>query len=102
MKYLISLCLVSCFLSACAGNPPAWWNPNNRYGTAENQPARKTTAKKQAVVREETMDVFTEVSYEEEILAPLPEEEEPAASTEAPAPSPAQNPGKLPAPSVLE
>lgn len=99
MRYVISLCLLSCLLSACAGNPPAWWNPNNRYGTAENQPVpQKKAAKKQVVVREDTIDTFTEVSYEEEILEPLPEEEEPAAAQV----TPAQDSGELPSPSVLE
>jgi len=102
MKYIIPFCLLVCFLSACAGNPPAWWNPNNRYGVAENQPAQKTKAatKKQVVVREETIDTFTDVSYEEEILAPLPEEEEPAVSAENSVPE--KDSGSLPSPSVLE
>ena len=30
MKKIICV-FVSAFLCACAGNPPAWWNPSGRY-----------------------------------------------------------------------
>ena len=90
MKRTIFLGLFTCFLTACAGNPPAWWNPNNRYG--ESQP--KVTVKKAPVVQEQTIDTFADTSYEEEIIAPLPEEEEVSAQ--------AAEEKSLPTPSVLE
>ncbi len=93
MKRVIYLLFSLCFLAACAGNPPAWWNPNNRYGTQE-QAAHSSTgrAAQPATMREETFEV-DDTSYEEETIAPLPEEEEIAAQ-------PAED--NLPAPSVLE
>ena len=77
---LIFLALVS--LCACAGNPPAWWNPSGAYGVqTETTLPQKTTprATVSAVmtpVEEEPMEQSFEVAddaYEEMRLAPLPE-----------------------------
>lgn len=87
-------------LAACAGAPPSWWNPNNRYGSTQtdisknvevtSKPARKTI-----IIKEEAMDPLPDVSYEEETLTPLPD----AAPEQIPA---AADENTLPAPSVLD
>lgn len=84
MKQILCVCLMALFAVACSGNPPAWWNPNNHYGTA-NQP-KKTVVKKDSsqrtpVIREEKIELFEDISYEE-VIAPLPEEEEISAQVE--------------------
>lgn len=99
MKYIGLVCLSVFLFAACAGNPPAWWNPNDRYGTAENQP-QKPIVKKKTVIQEETIDAVTDTFYEEETIPVLAEEEEPAAGVEEPAGTDGQN--GLPKPSVLE
>ncbi len=113
MKHVVYVLFVISFLSSCAGNPPAWWNPNNRYGTAQGASAPAKPVKK-TIVHEDTIDV-ADTSYEEEILTPLPQDPEPPSVQEVTAPkatapsakltpevrhSPAD--GTLPVPSVLE
>lgn len=78
MKKIICV-FVSVFLCACAGNPPAWWNPSGRYmqNTQPNTTAAPTsipatiTPQKQSLATpaEET---FTpeESSFEEMALTP--------------------------------
>lgn len=97
------LCVsVAIFLVACAGNPPAWWNPGNRYGQAETTQSTQTSsapARKVIVPQEESIEPLPDSSYEEEAIAPLPEEED------TPAIIPLEEPAldtTLPAPSVLE
>ena len=98
--FLFALCVL--FLGACAGNPPAWWNPGNRYGTAEvTTPAPQPAApvRKAVPPTEEEMEPLPDNSYEEEVIAPLPEEED------MPAEVPVQEPAldeALPTPSVLD
>ena len=42
MKKILCVSMLAGLLAACAGNPPAWWNPGNRYGQAqESAPADK-------------------------------------------------------------
>ena len=81
---------------ACAGNPPAWWNPKGRYGQLEEKasvPANQAAASEQMVVKEETLDPLPDSSYQEEALpAPVLQD----TCTQDPASCP------LPAPSVLE
>lgn len=101
-------------LVACAGNPPEWWNPSGRYSqTASQQTAAATSAAKPAatrtkpVVKEEALDPLPDNSYEEETLAPLPEEEDTPAVDAITEPALDGNNalngnGGLPAPSVLE
>lgn len=102
MKQLMGIFLLSLYLVACAGNPPAWWNPGNRYGqtpaSAEASADQGKAPRQPAAPQEENMDPLPDNSYEEEVIAPLPEEED------TPAEQPADEPGvnTLPVPSVLE
>ncbi len=128
MRLLIALGL-AVFLSACAGAPPAWWNPSGAYGnatvSAPRQPAVRPSLPQQVSAEEEEPVPLeqsiepAEDSYEELNLNPLSGEETPVA---APAASPAQAPaaaqkeapvapaepedlpadGSLPFPTVLE
>lgn len=87
-------------LAACAGNPPQWWNPANRYSQTQNAPASSgTVVKKTAVIAQEETIELPDNSYEEEVIAPLPEEEDvPVVQPQA---EPAFDNG-LPMPTVLE
>ena len=94
MKRLTVLLFLSVFLAACAGNPPAWWNPANRYGqTATVTQTQPKTPVQKIVIQEETMDPLPDDSYVEETIVPLPQEPEPETTEEEPG---------LPTPSVLE
>lgn len=118
MKKIVFCFLVSFFMTACAGNPPAWWNPSNAYN-GEPQ-VRKTAPKTVKVVpqseeqtlppAEENLTPLPDESYEEMILTPLQDEE-----TEDPANKTPEEPqntmditpsgsagSALPPPSVLE
>ena len=66
--------LLSVFLFACAGNPPAWWNPSGRYSqdAAEVAPATSSTspaslAPQQPIASTPTEETFTpeEAVFEE-------------------------------------
>ena len=105
MKRFLFIAAVCVLFAACAGNPPAWWNPGNRYGQSEENasttPTAATPVKKRVepVVKEVSLDPLPDNSYEEETIAPLPEEED------MPVVTPAQEPAldePLPAPSILE
>jgi hypothetical protein len=100
MKHLLGIFLLSLYLVACAGNPPAWWNPGNRYGQtpASAQVTDQAAVQKPTVPQEENIDPLPDNSYEEEVIAPLPEEED------TPTVQPTDEPGvnTLPMPSVLE
>ncbi len=101
MKKILCVSMLAGLLAACAGNPPAWWNPGNRYGQAqESAPADKPAAPvRKAVPLTEETEPLPDNSYEEEVIAPLPEEED------MPTTTPAQEPAldtALPTPSVLE
>ena len=92
------------FLVACAGNPPEWWNPSGRYNQAASQSTptvKQSVPRTQPVVKEETIDPLPDNSYEEEVLTPLPEEEDTPAAKVVTEPALDGNKG-LPAPSVLE
>ena len=102
MKKLLSILAVGVLFAACAGNPPAWWNPGNRYGKAEqtdNATSAKPAKRMDPVVKEIAIDPLPDNSYEEEVIAPLPEEEDMPADT--PVTEPALD-DVLPAPSILE
>lgn len=128
MRVLITLGF-AVFLSACAGAPPAWWNPSGAYGDAElsaPQPAAVRTSLSQQVSAEEEEPLPLEQSiepaqdsYEELNLNPLSGEETPVAAPadlaeQTPAPAQEENPtapaetehlpadGSLPFPTVLE
>lgn len=99
MKHFFPIVALCACLAACAGNPPEWWNPGNRYGQTQQAGtvSQKTTP---VVAQEEVMDPLPDNSYEEEVLAPLPEEEEVSVSAQGQI-EPALDNG-LPVPSVLE
>ncbi len=103
MKKFFSFCLLALFAAACAGNPPAWWNPNNRYGAADAASAQPTTKQKAVVVTEEDIDPLPDTTYEELTLTPMPDEEGENASGAAASQNEALTPdGNLPVPSVLD
>ena len=96
MKHLFT-CSALLLLAACAGNPPAWWNPQNRYGSVDGTPAalQPVRVKKTSAAMEQSIEPLADTSYEEETIS-LPEESEPAASEVI------VEEGELPSPSVLE
>ena len=96
--------LCSAVLAACAGNPPQWWNPGNRYGATEQTTAAQTAAQRtEPTPKEEKLELRDE-SYEEIVLTPMPDED----GENATGVSASQNKellpagDTLPAPSVLE
>lgn len=118
MKTIVFCFLVSFFMAACAGNPPAWWNPSNSYnGPSQVRGSAPKTVKvapnngeQEITPAEENLTPLPDESYEEMILTPLQDEE-----TEDPAnktPQDTQNTmditpsasmgSMLPPPSVLE
>ncbi len=116
MKNLFFLLIVTLLLSACAGNPPAWWNPGNTYSSTGRQTVseEKQRVHTQPVSEippmptEEKINVQDE-TYEEMILTPLQDEEvendsgDTTAQTEdATINEPHAGDSILPAPSVLE
>ena len=98
MKKFFSFILLASFVSACAGNPPAWWNPNNRYGTADGAQPRQTTNVKAVALQEETLEL-PDSSYEEITLTPMPDEENENKTGASSAQNEEEN---LPLPSVLD
>ena len=104
-------------LSACAGNPPEWWNPSGTYGTQSVNKSNTALAPVRTVTRqaeveipaEETIETTVE-EYEEMSLNPLEQTETSSAeeSSEqadpmyAPAEEHTAREGALPPPSVLE
>lgn len=94
-------------MSACAGNPPAWWNPDNRYGGTGDRPAAAAskqagTARKTAVVTEQTIEALPDDSYEEITLTPMPDEDEETQAGVAQPAEPVSTDDSLPLPSVLD
>ncbi|MBR2865779.1 MAG: hypothetical protein IKC13_05870 [Elusimicrobiaceae bacterium] len=70
------------FLTACAGTPPAWWNPSGAYGgdqavsrPQKAAPARVAVPESQPVEEEPIEQHFEPAfeEYEEMRLTPLPE-----------------------------
>ena len=106
MKKFILFSLGVLFLTACAGNPPSWWNPNNRYGATSANSAKASaaaaTSRRTVVVEEEEMDPLPDASYEEETLSPLPELEEIPAGELSGAELVQTDENLLPVPSVLD
>ena len=97
MKQLLAVCVSVLFLGACAGQVPAWWNPSNRYVQPDTPPAvqQPAPAVQKPVIADEPLENLPDESYQEQTIAPLPEEED------MPVNVPAEEPA-LPAPSVLE
>ncbi|MBR2081582.1 MAG: membrane lipoprotein lipid attachment site-containing protein [Elusimicrobiaceae bacterium] len=110
MKKTVSLILLTVALTACAGNPPAWWNPNNRYGTVEeNGTVRNTGSKvpaaktRSVVIKEETIEPLPDSSYEEVTLTPMPDEDDENTTGVSASQNEELTPDNvLPVPSVLE
>ncbi len=102
MRHLF-VCGTLLMLVACAGNPPAWWNPQNRYGTVEDstqppvvQPLR---VRKTPPITEQPTEPLADTSYEEKnLVVPVPEETESAFSENVVE----INDQSLPLPSVLD
>ena len=106
MKKSVGLFLIGLWMTACAGNPPAWWNPDNRYGTLDHpavKSSQKTgTVRRQPAVTEQTMDALPDDSYEEITLTPMPDEDEETQTGVAEPEEPVPADGSLPVPSVLD
>ncbi len=103
MKKILSLLLLTCFAAACAGSPPTWWNPNNRYGSADGQAAQQAPQQKAAVVKEEDIEPLPDATYEEITLTPMADEEGENISGAAAGQNNALTPDEnLPVPSVLD
>ena len=69
MRKCILLIISVLFLGACAGNPPAWWNPGNIYSPPkEDKPSQKPLPPEQAILLQDE-------TYEEMVLTPLQDEE---------------------------
>ena len=101
MKKIFPFFVLTSFLCACAGNPPAWWNPNNRYGSVDDTATSavvQQAPQKPAEPTEEEMDSLPDTTYEEVTLTPMPDEENENTTGAASA----QNEENLPQPSVLE
>ena len=107
MKKVFSFLFLCVFAAACAGNPPAWWNPGNRYGTADGSvtisPTPRSTTRTPVPVKEEEIDVVDQ-SYEEITLTPMPDEDEENDTGVAASQNEELTPhdDSLPLPSVLE
>jgi hypothetical protein len=76
-KSIIFICL---FLSACAGNPPEWWNPGNHYVPQTTGP-EKTLTNTLPPKTEETFSFETDIDYEEMAISPEEANEQAAAQS---------------------
>ena len=115
-KTVFSLAVFSLLAAACAGNPPAWWNPGNAYssGSRSVRPVQQAASsgniavsapaqEEMVIPQEEAISTpLPDESYEEMILTPLQDEETENASGESSAQSAPSETGQLPPPSVLE
>lgn len=111
MKKLLLLAPAAFLLCACAGMPPAWWNPGNTYSSTSRQTVSDEKPRERVIApsaieqipAEEKISVQDE-SFEEMILTPLQDEETENDTGEASAQSVPQQSGgtELPPPSVLE
>ncbi len=104
MKNIFTLWVCSAWLAACVGNPPAWWNPGNRYGTTEETSSVQVPVKRtQPQPKEEKLELLDE-SYEEIVLTPIQDEDGEnitgASSNQSNESLPSGD--SLPTPSVLE
>jgi len=125
----ISFILFSVLLTACAGNPPDWWNPSGTYGKAKQTDTQaqqvntvpsgsSKVAAEDETPAEQTIDAVWDDNYEEMNLDPIDEKAEAeraatqatqqsVANTSGQVQVPVQsaattNTGSLPPPSVLE
>ena len=82
-KYIaFTFCLI--ILTACAGNPPTWWNPSGRYSTPS-----QTSSTPPAIVatpiptpEKETLLPAVDSDYEEMALSPVIVEEDVPSATD--------------------
>lgn len=106
MKNILAVFLGSVLFVACAGNPPQWWNPGNRYGASEQTPAVQTAAQRTMPAPKEEKLELRDESYEEITLTPMPDEDGENATGASASQNtellPAGDTTTLPAPSVLE
>ena len=103
-----------CILGACAGNPPAWWNPSGTYSpsqpaqqaapaAAPSLPMAVAAEEEEPYPAEQTIEPVMQ-SYEELDLSPFAQtvevsasaEAEPAAAAAPSAPSTAEPSAQLP------
>lgn len=109
MRKILFLTPVAFFLCACAGMPPAWWNPGNTYSSTSRQTVSDEKPRERVITpsaieqmpAEEKIAVQDE-SFEEMILTPLQDEETENDTGESSAQSVPQEGSALPPPSVLE
>lgn len=110
MKKLLLLAPAAFLVCACAGMPPAWWNPGNTYSSTSRQTVSDEKPRERVIApsaieqlpAEEKISVQDE-SFEEMILTPLQDEETENETGESSAQSVPQSSGPgLPPPSVLE
>ena len=91
MKKTVLFILVSVFVTACAGNPPAWWNPRNMQpGQTTASPDRTTKTVRPATSAEVPVNMDAEElisvpdeGYEEMQLTPIQDEEQENVSGES-------------------
>ena len=91
------------WLIACAGMPPAWWNP--RAATTAKTPVSAVSQKNPAADHPVELNIsLQDETYEEMTLTPLQDEEEENASGDASAQSVGADETEdvLPAPSILQ
>ncbi|MBO4675146.1 MAG: hypothetical protein J5601_03555 [Elusimicrobiaceae bacterium] len=85
-KYIIYTFFLS-MLTACAGNPPTWWNPSGRYSTttpsSSSAPSIQTEIPDNSVStpQQETL-LPLDTDYEEMALSPIAAEEDTSTPTD--------------------
>jgi len=97
-------------LAACAGNPPAWWNPRNTQpGQTTTKPRTAATTGRSGTTLQEPVNMEAEEliavpdeGYEEMALTPLQDEEQENESGESSAQVMQEPTEDLLVPSVLE
>ena len=102
--------MMSAFLAACAGNPPAWWNPRSTQpgqtsakSKVSVQPQRTRVAADELVNMDAEEDIaVADETYEEMALTPLQDEEQENATGETSAQIMEENNAELLTPSVLD
>ena len=109
MRKILFLTPVSLLLCACAGMPPAWWNPGNTYSSTSRQTVSDEKPRERVITPSAIEQMPTEEniaaqdeSFEEMILTPLQDEETENDTGESSAQSVPQGGNMLPPPSVLE
>lgn len=106
MKKCFIILLGGLWLAACAGNPPAWWNPAGRSYEPKAAPktVRPVVQTRSPQPMEELDISLQDETYEEMTLTPLQDEEGENESGDSSAQSivPAEDESFLPPPSILE